>query len=341
MINQLLNKKIFRFITAISTALLIILSSSLPSFSQTSGSTTTNSFPIPIEQLPVGSVGSNTIDIRSSSRVPTLVSQPAVRIKCNYSHMNYDDAIVFPNQPGATHLHLYFGNTKSNANSTHSSLSSLGNSTCSGGISDRSSYWIPAVLNAAGKPVVPNDNFIYYKSSGSSGFKDVPDGLKMIAGNSKAKGPERIFSYYWECRNASLGQLARAKYIPSCAPGNILRLQIIFPQCWDGFNLDSTNHQSHMSYLVKNSCPTSHPVRIPNISFVMNWNLTNESTDGWRLSSDMYDRTIPGGYSTHGDFFEAWRPEIRKIWMTNCLLAGKDCSVGLLGNGQQLFLKST
>lgn len=27
-----------------------------------------------------------------------------------------------------------------------------------------------------------------------------------------------------------------------------LRTQIVFPSCWDGKNLDSSDHQSHMSY---------------------------------------------------------------------------------------------
>lgn len=34
----------------------------------------------------------------------------------------------------------------------------------------------------------------------------------------------------------------------NCPDG--LRTQLFFPSCWDGVNLDSDNHQSHMAYPV-------------------------------------------------------------------------------------------
>ena len=42
----------------------------------------------------------------------------AFRTSCTFSHMNYDDAIVFPGLKGASHLHAYFGNTGANYAST-------------------------------------------------------------------------------------------------------------------------------------------------------------------------------------------------------------------------------
>ena len=30
--------------------------------------------------------------------------------------------------------------------------------------------------------------------------------------------------------------------------GDLLEIRLTFPQCWDGQNLDSTNHKSHMAY---------------------------------------------------------------------------------------------
>ena len=34
---------------------------------------------------------------------------------------------------------------------------------------------------------------------------------------------------------------------PTPCPGGI-RATVIFPSCWDGVNLDSPNHQSHVAY---------------------------------------------------------------------------------------------
>ncbi len=51
-----------------------------------------------------------------------------------------------------------------------------------------------------------------------------------------------------------------------------IRATIIFPSCWDGKNLDSPDHRSHMAYsgrqaLAGDSCPSSHPVRVPQVMY--------------------------------------------------------------------------
>src|SRR6478752_5197313 len=68
------------------------------------------------------------------------------RIPCAYSHMAYDDPIVFAGSPGASHLHVFFGNTSVDANSTQQSLDA-GGSTCRGGTANRSAYWMPAMID--------------------------------------------------------------------------------------------------------------------------------------------------------------------------------------------------
>lgn len=59
-------------------------------------------------------------------------------------------------------------------------------------------------------------------------------------------------------------------------PGGI-RASIVFPSCWDGVNLDSADHRSHVAYsparavLAGSACPSSHPVRIPQLMYEMQW----------------------------------------------------------------------
>lgn len=48
-------------------------------------------------------------------------------------------------------------------------------------------------------------------------------------------------------------------------PQNGLRLEVMFPSCWDGKNVDSASHQSHIAYPAggeSGPCPDTHPVRI-------------------------------------------------------------------------------
>jgi hypothetical protein len=55
---------------------------------------------------------------------------------------------------------------------------------------------------------------------------------------------------------------------------NGVRFEIMFGSCWDGKNLDSPDHKSHVAYpdLVMNgNCPDSHPVRLPGLFFEVIW----------------------------------------------------------------------
>jgi hypothetical protein len=296
-------RKFLRFITTMTMTTLLLLGYGV----------------VRAAELPQGSPGSNTVDIENTSTPPRSQNHGAFRIRCFYSHANKDDALVFPNQKGASHLHGYFGNTKTDANSTYQSLTTSGNSTCSGGIANRSAYWVPTVLDPQGKVIAPSILQVYYKSFSTKNVKNIPNGIRMIAGNSKAQSAQPQGMINWECQTPSNATLGTGGSIPSCAKGNNLKVRINFPSCWDGFNLDSPDHKQHMAYSGNSGCPVSHPVDLPHISFIISWNSIKSSTQGWRLSSDMYSSKMPGGYSFHADWMEAWKPEIRNTWFKNCI----------------------
>ncbi|WP_202806442.1 discoidin domain-containing protein [Kribbella catacumbae] len=70
---------------------------------------------------------------------------PIVRVAefladCPYTHRLPDDPIVFPNLPGASHMHSFFGATVTNA---HTTIDDLVNSpTSCNPATDKSSYWV-------------------------------------------------------------------------------------------------------------------------------------------------------------------------------------------------------
>jgi hypothetical protein len=288
--------------------------------------------------LPKGAPGFDNVRLRYTQEVPaaSVDGTGAFRTACDFSHMSYDDPIVYPGQPGKAHLHAFFGNKLANAYSTANSLATSGNSTCRGGIINRSAYWVPAVIDKDGKPVAPRDMGIYYKS-GYGGLapgqiKPFPQGLRMIAGNPKATGPQERVDY--EC--ASQGKHSRS-IATMCNPGEMMLMSIEFPQCWDGKNLDSADHQSHMSYPVSGGCPSTHPVAIPAITFKVVYIVPSTGTAGWRLSSDMYDSSLPGGYSLHGDWFSGWDPAIVEEFVRDCDNKPADCHSHLLGPNREIY----
>jgi Domain of unknown function (DUF1996) len=270
----------------------------------------------------------------------------AFRTVCSFSHMNFDDPIVYPGQVGRSHLHAYFGNTAASAHSTAWTIANTGNSTCRGGILNRSSYWVPAIVDTRnGVPVTPSEMLVYYKT-GYGGVppqtvKVPPAGLRMIAGDMMASSRQNDH-YGWYCSGVSH---PLNETIPqNCTAGEDLVMVLGFPQCWDGVNLDSPNHKSHMAYPVGNDsplgngCPASHPVPLPEITYNVRFPVTEAgSTATWRLSSDMYANSIRGGYSAHGDWFNGWEPDALRAFVINCDNAAMDCHAHLLGDGREII----
>lgn len=256
------------------------------------------------------------------------------RIHCAPSHMNNDDPIVYPNQKGAAHHHTFFGNTDTDYKSTPASLKNGGNSTCQGGIANRSSYWSPSLIDTrTNAPIKPDWALFYYKG----GDVKPPEGLMMIAGEQTATkdNPQGKDHINWQCNADKLGGVAynnRTNYIQDCSGD--LTANVHFPACWDGINLDSPNHKAHMAYDNNGVCPATHPKRLPNISGIIHYNVNG--TQSLRLASDNYEGG-KGGYSLHMDYLFNWDPEVLDTWWRNCNLTNRDCHADIISDTQYLY----
>jgi hypothetical protein len=257
------------------------------------------------------------------------------RAACQYSHFAYDDPIVYPNQPGRSHLHMFFGNTLTNANTNTNSLVNSGGGSCNGFELNRSGYWTPALLDGRGNAIVPDMIILYYKTKSTDTVQRMPQGLKMISGNATAESFTVSDFLYWSCGDS--GSISnKSNRIPDCN-GDTINATIAFPQCWDGRNLDSADHRSHMALVSPHAaCPSTHPVRLPQISILMYFPGDQYSKD-WHLSSD---RT--GGFNTgagatlHADWWGGWNDEAMDLWTDGCMKAARNCSFGQTGTDRQL-----
>ena len=267
----------------------------------------------------------------------------AFREPCDVSHFAFDDPIVSPGKPGASHLHMFFGNSNTNAYSNTDSINQFGRSSCAGGILNRSAYWVPALIDGAGNVILPTSAIFYYKS-GYGGVKPadinaMPEGLRMISGDknlSNAQGQST-----WSCEEIYIGHFDSIKAVfddGRCVAGNHLQLSFEFPQCWDGLNLDSSDHKSHMAFPTGSGCPATHPKAIPVITFNVRFPVPVAAPTNWHLSSDMYDYASKGGgFSAHGDWWNGWDVNTKNAWINNCLKPSTDCHANLLGDGRTLF----
>jgi Domain of unknown function (DUF1996) len=232
---------------------------------------------------------------------------------CRFSHRAPDDPIVFPGQPGLSHDHSFVGNVTTSAFSTVDSLRAA-STTCQRQ-ADTAAYWMPTLLVGA-NPVAPQAATIYYRRRTVDRVRPFPAGLKMIAGSARAMTPQSLTVTYWNC-GAQTG-IAPSSTVPTCPDtrGSSLRLHVNFPDCWDGANLDSADHQSHMAYSMRGRCPATHPVAVPRISLIYKYPIVGGA-----------DVTLASGgqLSAHADFFNAWKQGQLTRLVNSCLNALRHC----------------
>ena len=238
---------------------------------------------------------------------------------CSLTANRPDDPIVYPGLPGASHMHTFVGNRTTNASSTASSL--LGGGTSCTNPHDRSAYWFPSFYKGT-QLVEPTGNQVIYYKSGILNYWEVqpfPQALRFVVGSPTATlaefrdSPGTVEGF--EC-----GDISRSWDIPtSCVAGSQVNVRYQSPSCWDGVNLDSPNHKSHMSYPVGGYCPATHPVAVPMLEFKIAFPASGDLSQA-RLASGR-------GYTWHYDFFNAWdNPAILDALVTHCINGGLQCN---------------
>jgi len=242
---------------------------------------------------------------------------------CGFDHRLQADPIVAPGEVSA-HLHDFFGNPSTDADSTHRSLLEAQDTSCAIA-KDKAAYWVPTlyVTRSDGSldAVVPNDADFYYRTLTRPlrKVRPFPAGLKMIAGDAHAMMPQSTNVVYWGCADG--GSSESQDHPIDCGDG-FVTAHINFPDCWDGLSLDSDDHMSHMARSIDPDddglyrCPRRHPVPVPRLIFALEWPVHDGTTV--ELSS--------GDPSTmHGDFFNAWIQSRLRHLVVHCIHGNRDC----------------
>ena len=232
---------------------------------------------------------------------------------CRFSHRAADDPIVYPGQPGKSHDHSFVGNNSTDAFSTLASLQAA-TTTCRRP-GDTAAYWMPT-LSAGGTPVAPVGATVYYRRHTLQQVQSFPSGLKIIAGDAHAVSAQPLQITFWNC-----GPEAGVKpqsTVPTCpdGPDSNLRLHVRFPDCWDGSNLDSADHKSHMAYSEAGVCPAGHAVPVPALEVIFRYPIKGDP--GVFLASG-------GQFSAHADFFNAWNQQRLAQLVDFCLNGLRHC----------------
>jgi hypothetical protein len=280
----------------------------------------------------------------------------AFRFVCSGGQLLYDDPLVFPGQPGRSHLHQFYGNLSANACSTYETLRTHGASTCGSpgaNAANRSAYWVPAMLDGRGNVVQPDTVSIYYKRNprDSTGCTDgrvvdscvaLPNGLRLIFGFNVQTGDASFpFNFYCEALGGNHASLAEA--VAGCPVGSHVIARADAPWCWDGMHLDSPDHRAHVAYAMDThlgyfACPSTHRYGIPALTLAVAWQIgEGDDPSLWRLSSDHAYPALPAGSTMHADYFEAWDNTVKSMWTDHCIDEHLNCVGGALGNGYSII----
>lgn len=106
----------------------------------------------------------------------------------------------------------------------------------------------------------------------------------------------------------------------NCPDG--LRAELLFPSCWNGEDLTSANHKSHVQFpqLVQTgACPPGFPVRLPVLFYETIFDVKQFKDYPGRFVLANGDAT---GYGYHGDFIAGWDPDLLQNALQVCNSTG-------------------
>ncbi|MGW3446414.1 DUF1996 domain-containing protein [Streptomyces sp. NPDC001076] len=263
----------------------------------------------------------------------------------NKNH-NTDNVIVAPGVTnGAHHEHDYVGNQKVNAFSTNDSLLAAPSS-CQNQ-SDLSAYYWPVVreqngqqefdANAlgggkegnVGKIITPVKAQIKYVGSPASKVVAMPQFLRIITGDAKTttNGLANA-NAHWSCTGFE-NKVQLTQQYPICPQGSQVVRTFAFQSCWDGVNIDSANHRTHVAFADPASgvCPNGFKA-IPQLTMRLVYNLAQPSIVNGQVKNayavDGFPEQLHKAATDHDDFISVTKNNLAAT-IANCINTGKKC----------------
>ena len=246
---------------------------------------------------------------------------------------NSDNWIVAPGKVnGAQHMHDYVGNIATDAFTEEEDLVDA-DTTCA--LGDASTYFWPALRDITrvgddedfdgggldgneGQILRPAQVVLQFRGNPTGPVEAMPPLLRAITGDAKAatNGGENARAQ-WTCRGFEDRFTDR---YPLCPDGSRLLRVLDFPSCWDGRDVDSADHRSHIGFPESDGeCP-GDTVAVPALRMVLAYNVP----PGRRFALDGFPDQRHDPRTDHADFTNVMPPELMDA-VVECINSGRRC----------------
>ncbi|MGY6025232.1 DUF1996 domain-containing protein [Streptomyces spinosirectus] len=266
-------------------------------------------------------------------------------VNANKNH-NTDNVIVAPGVTnGAHHLHDYVGNQKVNAFATNDSL--IQDQTSCQNQGDLSAYYWPVVRvqdgtqdfdqNAdgggkegnVGKILTPVQAQIKYVGNPTSKVTAMPQFLRIITGDAKTttNGLANA-NAHWSCTGFE-NKVQLTEQYPICPQGSNVVRTFAFQSCWDGQNIDSANHRTHVAFAdpASGACGNGFKA-IPQLTMRLVYKITPPTLQNGQVKNayavDGFPEQLHKPSTDHDDFIAVFKNNLANK-IANCINNGQRC----------------
>ncbi|CAB9514954.1 Domain of unknown function (DUF1996) [Seminavis robusta] len=263
------------------------------------------------------------LSVAVSSFLMALASTDATSIKMDFlpiGHVRTDPILSKTCLSG--HVHSFYGAQvlPHPASTDYDALRGVTDDQNTGNVvENKSLYWHPSIYsydetsNTFRREAMAQTSAYYVWITGQA--TAFPNGFQMIGGMPD----QGAFSMAEaECVNSRPSNLAACpasfgniNFFPTTSCDE-LEASMKFPNCWDGENLSSANGREHVAYTtngeVDGPCPSSHPVRLPQIIFFFR---IMPYKGGCHVFSDMTQ-------TFHADYVSGWDDQVLQRVLDNC-----------------------
>jgi hypothetical protein len=250
-------------------------------------------------------------------------------------HHNPDNMIVAPGvSNGAQHLHDYVGNVSTDGFSSNESLARAG-TTCARR-DDRSAYFWPVIRirngrdapdadapgggrdGNVGQIIGPSRVTLQFRGSPVSKVRAMPAFLRVLTGNAKAATTNGLNARaQWSC--SGFTDRVTDRY-PRCPAGRQVLRIADFPSCWDGRNIDSANHRTHILFPDRaGACPAG-TVAVPQLRITLAYDIP----PGQLYAVDGFPDQLHNPITDHNDFVNVMSRRLMSE-VVSCINGGRRC----------------